>query len=89
MFFQLEEEVEEADMMDQLMEDERSRRFSRNGRKLAKKRSRQICDRVVGSSYIMATCTVDSVTRMSSPRRRSAEAEKPEVSGGVRQCILG
>ena len=36
MFFHLEEEVEEADMMDQLMEDEWSRRCSRNGRKWCK-----------------------------------------------------
>ena len=54
----------------------------------AKKRSRQIRDRVAVSSYIMATCTVDSVGCMSSPRRRSAKAEKPVVSGGVSQCIL-
>ena len=32
---------------------------------VAKKRGRQICDRVVGSSYRMATCTVESVDCMS------------------------
>ena len=63
MFFHLEEEVEEADMMDHLMEDERSRRCSRNGRKLA--------------NYKMATCTVESVECMSPvpgeevPKRKS------------------
>ena len=77
MFFHLEEQVEEADMMDQPMKDERSRRCSRNGRKLAKKRGRQICDRVVESSYRMATCTVESVGCMSPvpdeevPKRKS------------------
>ena len=76
-YFQ-EEEVEEADMMDQLMEDVQEQEMFQEWEEDGKKKSgRQICDRVVESSYRMATCTGESVVCMSPvpaeevPKRKS------------------
>ena len=72
MCFQVEEEVEEADMMDQPMKDERSRRVFKECEEKAKKRSRQqgrgeqLLDGNVHSGF--------GRVYVSSPRRRSAEA---------------